>query len=63
MSEQNGKVCCNCRHNIRKWDEYDDCYCWCEVENEKMGYTRVMIGWCRHWTKDKEVENEQSKSK
>lgn len=57
MSVENGKVCCNCRHNIRKWDEYD-CYCWCEVKNEKMGYTRVMTDWCRHWSKDKEIKNE-----
>ena len=56
MSEQNGKVCCNCRHNIRKWQkEYDReiCRCYCEVYEIFMAYTDVMTGWCRHWSKDK----------
>lgn len=31
MSEQNGKVCCNCRHNIRR-DEDGHFWCFCEIE-------------------------------
>lgn len=52
MSEENGKVCCNCRHNIRK-PEKDHIVCYCEVQDNKyMGYIEVMTGWCRHWAKE-----------
>lgn len=56
MSAENGKVCCNCRHNIRKWDEYGDCRCYCEVDERFMTYTDVMTGWCRHWARNKEIK-------
>ena len=56
MSEQNGKVCCNCRHNIRIPKQiYIECYC--NIDNHYIGYNECMTGWCRHWAKDKEVKN------
>lgn len=55
MSADNGKVCCNCRHNIREYNkEYDMIQCRCEVSNERMGYMQVMEGWCKHWSKEDE---------
>lgn len=57
MSVENGKVCCNCRHNIRYWDEGGMCYCKCVVNDKYMSYIQVMTGWCRHWSRDK-VESE-----
>lgn len=55
MSVENGKVCCNCRHNIRKQDEkYDMIICRCEIHNHYMSYAQVMEGWCRRWAKEKE---------
>lgn len=54
MSEENGKVCCNCRHNIRKRDIHDRIICECEVSGKWLSYIRVMTGWCRHWAKEKE---------
>lgn len=53
MSEKNGKVCCNCRHNKRYYYEGGMYYCECEVTGEYLGYTRVMEGWCRHWAKER----------
>ena len=54
MSEENGKVCCNCRHNKRYHDEGGMVYCECEVSGEWLGYEKVMEGWCRHWAKESE---------
>ena len=55
MSEENGKVCCNCRHcmRYRRWID-DSVVCRCEVSGEWLSYIRVMTGWCRHWAKEKE---------
>ena len=53
MSEENGKVCCNCRHCIRKTapDGYVTCHC--EIDdNRYIGYIECMIGWCKHWATD-----------
>lgn len=59
MSVDNGKVCCNCRHNIREHnEEYDMTQCRCEVSNECMGYMKVMEGWCRHWSKEIEKDED-----
>lgn len=59
MSEENGKVCCNCRHNKRYHVE-DMCYCECEVSGKRLGYIQVMTGWCRHWAKEKpQAESEK----
>ena len=53
MSEANGKVCCNCRHNIRHRDEEDMCHCECEVKGKWLSYLKVMTGWCRYWAKER----------
>ena len=54
MSAENGKVCCNCRHCIRERNEktlYTICHC--EVSGMYLGYASVMVGWCRHWAREK----------
>lgn len=61
MSEQNGKVCCNCRHNARiEVVENDMILCRCAITGKFLSYSDVMEGWCRYWAKDKEVENADS---
>ena len=57
MSEENGKVCCNCRHNKRKNDKGERINCTCDIDGSYLGYVQVMTGWCRHWAKDEEVRN------
>ena len=54
MSVENGKVCCNCRHNIRihNIDGFVK-YCKCDIDESHIGYVRCMEGWCRHWATDK----------
>lgn len=55
MSVSNEKVCCNYRHCIRERNEktlYTICHC--EVSGMYLGYASVMVGWCRHWAKEKE---------
>ena len=62
MSVENGKVCCNCRHNNRERDKkYGITICICEVCNKYMSYTQVMDGWCRHWAKEKSQEESEDK--
>lgn len=56
MSEENGKVCCNCRHNKRYHDEGGMVYCECQVSGKWLGYIQVMTGWCRHWAKERTVK-------
>ena len=56
MSAENGKVCCNCRHNIRIDDEKYGVRCYCEIKEKYMGYLEVMDGWCKRWAKDKTWE-------
>lgn len=46
MSEENGKVCCNCRHNIRTQSE-DIITCHCEMDEHYIGYIAYFEGWCR----------------
>ncbi len=59
MSVENGKVCCNCRHNIRIGNgELGNIQCRCEIDNHYIGYVQCMEHWCRHWSK--EAENEDS---
>jgi len=53
MSEENGKVCCNCRHNIRTGTG-EDVECYCEVDDHYIGYVACMTYWCRRWAKEKE---------
>lgn len=56
MSVENGKVCCNCRHNIRKYSHEWGVRCYCDIDKKYMSYAQVMEGWCRHWSKEREVE-------
>ena len=69
MSEENGKVCCNCRHTIRfkerKWSGVRNRYeeeitTVCEIKGRYIGYLKCFEDWCRHWASDekkwKEVE-------
>ena len=58
MSEANGKVCCNCRNNIRIKESDGHIKCTCKYFNGYMGYDQVMSGWCRHWAREKEQKNE-----
>lgn len=53
MSEENGKVCCNCRHNIRT-KGLDLIECRCDIDGSWLSYVTVMTHWCRHWSRDKE---------
>lgn len=58
MSVENGKVCCNCRHNIRT-GEVPKIECHCDIDNSYIGYVQCMEHWCRHWSKErKAVQNE-----
>lgn len=52
MSQDNGKVCCNCRHNIRQSKE-NRIECHCDIDNHYIGYVECMTGWCRHWAKER----------
>lgn len=54
MSEQNGKVCANCRHNIRFAYRGDatDIRCYCHITHKPIDYVQGMTGWCRHWSRD-----------
>lgn len=58
MSVETGKVCCNCRHNIRiEEDNYVHCHC--EIKDKNMGYIEVMEGWCRRWASDEKLWKER----
>lgn len=54
MSAENGKVCCNCRHDIRTKDKSGDIKNTCDIDGSYIGYVRCMTGWCRHWAKESE---------
>ena len=54
MSVENGKVCCNCRHNVRKEDEKYGTVCYCEIRDYNLSYAQVLEGWCRRWSKGKD---------
>jgi len=53
MSRENNKVCCNCRHNIRNYDDEGGA-CHCDIDGHYIGYVECMTGWCRRWAKEKE---------
>lgn len=59
MSEENGKVCCNCR-NCERVDNDGRIICKCKFFNGFMGYLQVMTGWCRHWARERKWDNEKS---
>lgn len=55
MSKENRKVCCNCRHCIRRRDEkYDMIVCRCEKYDKYLSYAEVMGSLCDAWEKEKE---------
>ena len=57
MSVDNGKVCCNCRHCIRRHDDkYDIIVCRCDVHDRYLSYAEVMSGWCRRWAKERRAD-------
>lgn len=59
MSEENGKVCCNCRHNVRAETHDGIVSCKCDINNSWLSYITVMTHWCRHWSKDRELEEKE----
>ena len=59
MSVANGKVCCNCRHCVRQWDNDKHegmCHTYCDIDGHYIGYVECHEGWCRRWSKEKEDE-------
>lgn len=58
MSVENGKVCCNCRHNKRVVSENRD-ECQCEIDDHYIGYIECFEGWCRHWAREKQNEQDE----
>lgn len=57
MSEN--RKCVNCRHNIRKEKLSGNIECVCEITNEHIGYAECFEGWCRHWAKQKPLNDEE----
>lgn len=53
-ARMNEKVCCNCRHNIRKKDKDGRIECECDIDNSYIGYVQCMESRCKHWAKEKE---------
>ena len=53
MSVENGKVCCNCGHNIRT-GEIGDIECHCDIDGSYIGIVQCLTYWCRRWARDKE---------
>ena len=51
MSEENGKVCCNCRHNIRT-GEITNIQCHCDIDGSWLSYVTTMTHSCRRWSED-----------
>ena len=52
MSEENGKVCCSCGHNIRT-GEVPDIKSHCDIDGHHIGYVECMTGWCKRWKRDR----------
>lgn len=50
MSEANGKVCCNCRHNTRTQTEANT-VCRCDIDGSWLSYVTVMTYCCKHWSR------------
>ncbi len=59
MSEENGKVCCNCRHCIRTGEE-TNIKCYCDITGIRLFYISVMTHCCKHWSREK-TESEKVK--
>ena len=58
MSAENGKVCCNCKHNIRTGEK--DIICNCDIDGHYIGYIECFEHWCRRWAKDKSWEDREN---
>ena len=59
MSVETDKVCCNCCHCIREWDEGGMCYLHCEINEHYIGYAECFDGFCKHWKKEDETEDDK----
>lgn len=54
MNEENEKVCCNCKHCIRKHDDiYDMTVCQCEKDDRYLTYAEIREGSCEDWEKER----------
>lgn len=62
MSVENGKVCCNCRHNSRQVVTVHPSRieCHCDLDNHYIGYIECMEYWCRHWAKERDKVGEEN---
>lgn len=58
-SNNEEKVCCSCRHNIRIGD-LANIKCFCELDNHYIGYVECMTMRCRRWAKNREVDDADS---
>lgn len=59
MSEENGKVCCNCRHCIRIGRKINFVTWYrCDIDGTWLSYITVIEHSCRHWNRDKEQEHD-----
>lgn len=47
------RCCCNCKHDVRTWDDYAHCTNHCEIDGHRIGYVECFEGWCRHWEKER----------
>ena len=61
MSEENVKVCCNCRHCIRVGKAGSHIECHCDIDNRYLSYIAVMTHWCRRWARDKSWDETEVK--
>ena len=59
ISMENGKVCCNCRHNIRSETDDDIISCKCEIDDSWLSYVTVMTYRCRHWSREREESEDK----
>ena len=49
--EEESKVCCNCKHNIRT-GKVPNIECHCEIDGSYIGYVQCMEYRCEHWEKE-----------
>ncbi len=48
------ECCCSCKHNIRKKNELDEnyTYCECEIDKHYIGYIQCFENVCERWVKE-----------
>ena len=58
MSEESGKVCCNCRHCVRIKDVGSG-YVWyrCSTKDLFLSSAQVIEGWCGYWATNKQYSS------